>query len=211
MTPATQQPQMGLSFEEVWAALMETRAEMHEQARGTEEAIKRMVETVDRTSKTVADMCKRVDKVTENVGGLNRSMGELIETLIAARLWEKFTAYPYNLQRAYQRLPLFDETNRKLTDIDILLADGDYAMAVEVKRELNKQDDVDHHLKRMELILKYPPDQCKGKRLLGAMAGGAVDTDIQDYAHRAGFFVLELAGESVKLAHTPLGFTPREW
>jgi hypothetical protein len=84
-------------------------------------------------------------------------------------------------------------------------------MAVEVKAELNRKDDVDHHLKRMDRIRKYPPDQCKGKKLLGAMAGGTVDPDVSNYAHAAGFFVLELTGESVALAKRPEGFVPREW
>jgi hypothetical protein len=152
-----------------------------------------------------------VDEVSKNVGGLNRSMGELIETLIAAKLWEKFDAYPYNFQRAYRRVELFDDTNRKRTDVDILLTNGEYVMAVEVKRNLHRKDEVDDHLKRMELIRQYPPNQCGGKKLLGAMAGGAVDTDIVDYAHSVGFFVLELTGDTVRLAKTPEGFIPREW
>ena len=216
---------MGLTFEQVWAALMETREEMKlshekmaEEHRKTEEAINKMVEerrkTEEQQRKTeeaINKMCERVDRVTANVGGLNRSMGELIETLIAARLWEKFDAYPYNLKRAYQRVPLFDENNRVLTDIDILLSDTAYYMAVEVKAQLNKQGDVDHHLRRMERILKYPPAECKGKILLGAMAGGSVDADVLAYAYNAGFFVLELTGESVRLADTPDGFASRQW
>jgi hypothetical protein len=219
---------MGLTFEKVWAALMETRERvdrttenvnrMSERVDRTTENVNRMSERVDRTSEHVDKVTERFDKQTakfdklsENVGGLNRSLGELIETLIAARLWEKFSEYPYDLQRAYQRVPLFNENNRVLTDIDILLSNGDYVMAVEVKHELNRKDDVDHHLKRMELIRKYPPAETKGKKLLGAMAGGVVDSDIRDYAHNVGFFVLELAGESVKLVELPPGFTPREW
>ncbi|MDR1955818.1 MAG: hypothetical protein LBQ30_03085, partial [Treponema sp.] len=128
-----------------------------------------------------------------------------------ARLWEKFNAYPYDLQRAYQRIPLFDEHNRVLTDIDILLSNGEYVMAVEVKRELDREKDVDRHLKRMELIRKYPPAETKGKKLLGAMAGGVVDPDVRDYAQSAGLFVLALAGESVKLVEPPAAFTPRVW
>ncbi|MDR0644888.1 MAG: hypothetical protein LBG05_08340, partial [Treponema sp.] len=81
--------------------------------------------------------------------------GELIETLIAARLWEKFTDYPYNLKRAYQRVPLYDENNYIRTDIDILLSDTEWAMAIEVKRELNKKEEVDAHVKRMSLICTY--------------------------------------------------------
>ncbi|GHV83387.1 hypothetical protein AGMMS50212_07270 [Spirochaetia bacterium] len=204
MAPVMKQPQMGLTFEKVWAALMETRERMELVHEETEKELKE-------TGKYLKEMFERVDRITANVGGLNRSLGELIETLIAARLWEKFDAYPYNLKRAYQRLPLFDENNRILSDIDILLANGEYVMAVEVKRELDDTRDVDRHLKRMEQILKYPPDQCKGKILIGAMAGGIVDPAAKEYAHRAGFFVLELTGESVSLAEPPAGFTPRQW
>jgi hypothetical protein len=197
MATTMSQPQMGLTFEQVWAALMETREETRNELK--------------ETARIVREMSERVDRVTANVGGLNRSIGELIETLIAARLWEKFDAYPYNFKRAYQRVELFDDNNRKLTDIDILLANGEYVMAVEVKRELDDKDDVAHHLKRMDLILKYPPAECKGKKVLGAMAGGTVDPDVQAYAYSVGLFVLELTGESVRLAETPKEFIPRQW
>jgi hypothetical protein len=66
-------------------------------------------------------------------------------------------------------------------------------------------------LQRMERILKWPPAACKGKKLLGAIAGGTVSPDVREYAHSAGFFVLELAGESVTLADRPADFRPREW
>jgi hypothetical protein len=38
-----------------------------------------------------------------------------------------------------------------------------------------------------------------------------VDPEVRDYAHKSGFFVLELAGESVNLLQPPEGFEPREW
>jgi hypothetical protein len=217
----THQPQMGLTFQDVWAALMETRArqektdeqirETEELQRKTEEAIQKMSERVDRVTQNVDGLTQSVDRVTQNVGGLNQSMGEIIETLIAAKLWEKFDAYSYHFQRAYRRVELFDDTNRKRTDIDILLTNGEQVMAVEVKRHLDAKDDVDYHLKRMELIRQYPPNQCGGKTLLGAMAGGEVDADVLNYAHSAGLFVLELTGDSVRLAKPPAGFTPRQW
>jgi hypothetical protein len=65
----------------------------------------------------------------------------------------------------------------------------------------------------MELIRQYPPAeiQINRKRLLGAMAGGAVDPDVGAYAYECGFFVLELTGEAVQLMPPPAGFTPKEW
>jgi chromosome segregation ATPase len=157
-------------------------------------------------NRSMENLQKTVERVTANVGGLNRSLGELIETLIAARLWEKFP--DYNLKRAYQRVPIFDEKNRIMTDIDILLSDTDMAMAVEVKRELDRIKDVDEHLKRMELIQKHPPAEVVGKKILGAMAGGVVDADVRRYAYESGFFVLELTGDTVELIPPPDGFVP---
>jgi hypothetical protein len=144
-----------------------------------------------------------------NVGGLNRSLGELVETLIAARLWEKFPQY--GLTRAYRRIPLYDEKNTIRTDIDILLVNAGLCMAIEVKHELNRMDEVDRHLKRMQLIRQYPPELVGNKELLGAMAGGLVDTDVKNYAYECGFFVLELTGESVHLVSPPEGFVPKTW
>jgi hypothetical protein len=159
---------------------------------------------------SIMKLGEKVDRVTVNVGGLNRSIGELIETLIAARLWEKFAEYPYHLERAYQRIPIYNERNETKTDIDILLSDTEWCMAVEVKREADNED-VDKHLKRMELIRKYPPAEVNGKKMLGAIAGGVVPPETRDYAQAAGFFVLELTGESVALLDAPKDFIAREW
>ena len=161
---------------------------------------------LDQLEKNLDQLEKNLDRVGVNVGGLNRSMGELVETLIAARLWEKFPQF--GLTRAYQRIPLYDEKNIIKTDIDILLVNTGLCMAVEVKHNLNRQDDVDAHLKRMGLIRKYPPELVGNKQLLGAMAGGTVDPDVKDYAYKSGFYVLELTGESVQLIPPPEGFEP---
>ena len=187
-----------LSFESVWA--MWTKVG---------ERIDKMAERVDRVTANVDRMSERVDRVTANVGGLNRSVGELVETLIAARLWEKFPEY--NLNRAYQRLPIYDDKAVLKSDIDILLVNTYMCMAVEVKRELDQTIEVDRHLKRMQLIRQFPPEQIGNKHLFGAMASGLVTPEVKDYAYESGFFVLELTGESVHLIPPPEGFEPKQW
>jgi hypothetical protein len=157
----------------------------------------------------VKEIQAEVKKATKLVGDNGRSLGALVETLVAARLWEKFPKYDF--EGICRQVTILDEARRVKTDIDILLTNTDSVMAVEVKRELNQRDEVDHHLRRMDLIRRYPPKGVAGMRLLGAMAGGVVDPDVKDYAYQCGFFVLELTGESVRLAPPPDGFTPREW
>jgi hypothetical protein len=150
------------------------------------------------------------EKLRQELGGLSGHIGEIMETLLAARLWEKFGAYPYGFERAYQRVGIYDGKNR-LTDVDILLSNGEYAMAVEVKTTLNRFIEVDRHFERMEKLLKFPPAEVKGKTVLGAMACGVLDADVRDYAFSKGFFVLELTGDTVALASPPSDFVPREW
>jgi hypothetical protein len=60
----------------------------------------------------------------------------------------------------------------------------------------------------MELIHAYPPAEVVNKRLFGAMAGGLVAHDVARYAYEAGFYVLELTGETVGLIPPPDGFKP---
>ncbi|MDR1375930.1 MAG: hypothetical protein LBJ22_00345 [Synergistaceae bacterium] len=213
-----QQEETDRSMKETDRRMKETDRSMKETERFLKELFaetsRRQQETdrqIKETDRQMKETDRKIDKLSKNIGGLNNSFGALIENLISARLWEKFASYPYNLQRAYQRVKLYSDDNRVLTDIDILLSDGAYAMAVEVKEKLDRRDDVEHHVKRMELIKKYPPAEVKGKLLLGAMAGGEVDPDIVNFAYSNGFFVLELAGEAVRLVPPPSGFIPREW
>ena len=176
----------GISFEQVWAAQMET----------------------DRQIKELKEQIKEMSK---QLGGLGNTVGGLIETLMAARLWEKFSAYPYGFDRAYRRLQVFDEnTKKELTDIDILLYNTEWVMAVEVKSEVEIKD-VERHIVRMELIRKHPPHQILGKKLLGALAGGAIRSEVRNFSYESGFFVLELRGESVELIPPPEGFIPKKW
>jgi hypothetical protein len=197
-----------LTLEEFWDSF----TTWHAASKARQDRIdEQLAELAKSGAKSGARIDEQLDKLAKNVGGLGNSIGELIETLIAARLWEKFSEYPYNLKRAYQRVPVFNERHQIVTDIDILLSDSEWVMAVEVKRELKRHDEVDNHVKRMGRIRKYPPSETVGKRLVGAMAGGVVDPEVRDHAHAAGFFVLELTGENVCLVKPSVEFSPGEW
>jgi hypothetical protein len=195
-----------------------------ERAKEAEARAKEKIEREEERKKAAAESAKRgadidarldkaardIENLNKNLGGLSGRVGEIMETLLAARLWEKFGAYPYGFKRAYQRVGIYDG-DHKLTDLDILLSNGEYAMAVEVKNTLNRKFDVNDHVERMEKLLKFPPAEVKGKKVLGAMACGVLNSDVRDYAFSKGFFVLELTGDTVAMASPPSGFVPREW
>ena len=198
--------------EEIWAILREVSESQKKTDLLMQENAQRHKELdlfIKETDRQMKETDAKFDKMQKNLGGLNNSVGYLIETLVAARLWEKFPEY--NLQRAYRPLPIYDENNQPKTDIDILLVNSEWAMAVEVKHEVDVNE-VNRHIVRMARILQYPPAQLvPGIKLLGAMAGGLVTPDAAAYAHQCGFFALELAGESVIRLPAPAGFQPKEW
>jgi len=178
---------------------------MEEEALRRKKADQEMKELRESLEKTG----RYIDKLSKNIGGLGNSIGGVIETLFAAHLWEKFPEY--DLRRSYENIKLYDENVKAIAEIDILLINTEWAMAVEVKNNA-KIKDVDEHIVRMERILKYStplvPPQAK---LLGAIAAGVVQPEAAAYAHQCGFFVLELAGESVVRVPAPPDFKPKEW
>ena len=196
-----------LDFPTVWAALMGSKAQIDKL--GEKNAY--YDERLNKTGEFIEKLGEKVDRVTSNVGGLNLSMGDLVETLFAPHLGDKFDSYNYNLKRVFRRVPIYDEKNELRSDIDILLSNTTICMAVEVKRWLYKTDQVDRHIKRMQLIHQYPPAEVKGKKLLGAIVGAVVTPEARVYAEQNGFFVLELTGENVRLLEPPDGFQPKEW
>jgi F0F1-type ATP synthase membrane subunit b/b' len=158
-----------------------------------------------------AEADRKIDRVTAYVDDLDESIVQLIETLFASHLGEKFDSYQYNLRRTYTQVRIYDDTNRLRSDIDLLLSNTTICMAVEVEKWLDQTRQVDEHIRRMGLIRQYPPAETQGKKLLGAIAAAAVNSGVREYAERSGFFVLELSGEDVRLLPPPEGFKPKEW
>jgi predicted AAA+ superfamily ATPase len=208
MTAGTQkrQPQKGLTFEDVWAMFQETDKELKETGRlikETRESQKETAKQFQENAKQQKETALQIKELGKQIGDVHKSVGALIETLMAGRLGEKFPEYKFT--RSFQRIKIADKNKNPVTEIDILLSDDEWAMAVEVKREPDK-DDVEHHLKRMELMREYNLREISGKKLLGAIAGGVVSLEVREYAQKSGFFVLELNGEQVSLLESPEGF-----
>jgi hypothetical protein len=101
-------------------------------------------------------------------------------------------------------------TRRFLTEVDILLENGDIVIAVEVKAKLLEKD-VKEHLERMEIIRRRARESRNDQRKYrGALAGAIVSKAVRNYALKKGFYVIEQSGDTVKI-DVPEGFVPREW
>jgi flagellar biosynthesis GTPase FlhF len=174
----------------------------------------RILKETDRILKETAEQQKEtwriVQELSKNIGGVSNRLGEVAQCFFSSELWKHFYGFGYEFQQLYPYLPLFDENNKSLGDIDITLLNGEYAMAIEVKTHLKKKN-VEHHATRMEQIKQYPPAQYKGKKALAGLAALTIDREAKDLADELGMYVIEPSGDAVRLAPRPAWFTAREW
>jgi hypothetical protein len=151
---------------------------------------------------------KQIKELSRNIGGLSSSLGKWAEEMISANLWQKFAALGYTFTHGGPEK--YWEDNRIVTQVDILLENGDYAMPVEVKSVLAEKD-VDEHLERIEKIRGLFDRRGDRRKLVGAVAGMSVAGEVKKYAQGKGLYVLVQSGDSVTVADAPKNFKAQEW
>ena len=175
----------GITFEQVWAALMENRKQMQE---------------TDRQMK----------KLGKRMGYLNNRFGELAEHLVAPGIAKRFNELGYHFGKIATRgCEVFGEDGRVKTEIDILLENGDVIIAVEVKASPAIKD-VDHHLKRLKILRENQNRFNDNRKIMGAIAGAIFGTEEKKATLEAGLYVIEQSGDTMKM-DIPDGFIPGEW
>jgi hypothetical protein len=206
MTEETlREPEMGLTFEKVWAMFQETARRMQETDRRFQETDRRFQET-DRILRENALQMKETDRKISNLGS---RIGDLVEQMIVPNILEKFKKKGYIFGKVAPNVRYTDSRGLYVAEVDLLLENGDTALAVEVKTNLTVND-VRDHVKRMEKLRLYADEHQDRRKLLGAVAGAIASEGARAFAIKNGFFVLEQSGDTIKIS-VPEGFKPREW
>jgi hypothetical protein len=143
------------------------------------------------------------------IGKLGSRLGEVIEHIMSPKLQEKFEALGYRFNHTSRNHELEDNNKQRLAEVDILLENVDYAMAVEVKTHLTTED-VRDHMKRMGILRKVADEHEDRRKYLGAVAGAVIDREVSAYALKNGFYVISPSGDTVEI-EAPEGFKPRIW
>ena len=178
------------SFESVWAIMQENAVQMkefRESQKETERSIKAL---------------------TSQMGGLHNKFGAIAEHLVGPGIVERFNNLGYHFNSITNRgLKILDEKGNLETEVDILLENGNFVIAVEVKADV-KTDDIKHHVKRLEILRKYRKND--SRKIQGAIAGAIFYPNMKEMALANGFYVLEQSGDTMKM-DIPEGFKPKEW
>jgi hypothetical protein len=229
----THDPTHHLTFEKVWDMFQETdrrftetdkkfqdsekeyreiRESFKETALRFKETDKKFQETdlkFKETDKRFQETDRAVKEASRIVGNLGNKLGIVVEHMVLSNILEKFNSLGYEFTKAGPNVRIEDWKSQILTEIDALLENGDFALAIEVKTQLNVGH-VDEHLERMEKLRRYADDRGDRRKFIGAVAGAIVAANVKEYALKKGFYVIRQSGDTVTIEN-PASFKPREW
>ena len=144
------------------------------------------------------------------IGRLGNRMGEWVVHMVMPNLLFRFEDLGLDFGSAYSGRNLKSREMRVISEVDIILENGEYVMAVEVKSRPRIRD-VREHLDRMEKV-RADADRHNDKRVyLGAIAGMVVADDAKAFALKSGFYVVEPSGDTFNITAPEGEYSPREW
>jgi len=203
----------GLTFETVWASLVENGKRIDQMREYQQESLKQLKESQQETFKQIKESQQETEKLvnalSKNIGGLGNSLGRFMEEMFSAELYKKFRNIGYTFTKQSENVKI-NVDDQLAAEIDLFMENGDYVMLVEIKTDLSIKD-VDRHIERMVIIRDYMDIRGDARKIVGAVAGGSVMKNVQDYAHEKGLYVVVQSGEAVEIAIVPKNFQPREW
>jgi hypothetical protein len=196
----------GITFEQVWAALMEDRERQKEEKEKRDEEYAKWKQERDEEWKKTERIVRRNSK---QMGDLHRRFGQLAEHLVAPNINRRFNELGYHFGTvATGGVRLEDEHGKTKTEIDLLLENGEIIMAVEVKAKPALKH-IEQHLRRLEILREHRDKLRDMRKIQGAIAGAIFGVEEKKATLDAGLYVIEQTGDTMKI-EAPPDFVPLE-
>ncbi|GHV43808.1 hypothetical protein AGMMS49546_26470 [Spirochaetia bacterium] len=122
----------GLTFEKVWASIMELKESQKE----TDRQMKETREEIKENGRQMRESGERLDK---QLGKLGNRFGEMVEYMVVPNLVTKFNELGFTFTKA-NRTKITDKEHDIFTEVDAFLENGDIVMIVETKSKPNIDD-----------------------------------------------------------------------
>ena len=158
------------------------------------------------TDKKIEQTSREVAETTRNVNALTGKWGKFVEGLVAPGAVRMFKERGIEVKETYTRAE--SHRNGKKMEIDVLVVNETCVVAIEVKSTL-KVEDVDDHLEKLRRFREFFP-RFQDKKVVGAVAGIAIEEASDRYAYRQGLFVIGQMGETVNILNDEK-FEPKAW
>jgi hypothetical protein len=202
--PKRRNPKKGLSFGVVWKGLQETRKLIEENAKGLAESREKFDREMAETRRERKESAKELDI---KMGRISNRLGDIVEHIVSPGVLKKFAEYGYDFTNMGPQT--FKKNGQFLTQVDLLLANLEYIMVVEIKSKPTIGD-VNDHIVRMGILRSFFDAAGDKRKLIGAVAGAVVDESVRPYVLRKGFYMLEQAGADMKIS-APANGKAKEW
>ena len=183
----------------------ESRREYNRQA---EEYNRNFNELIEQSKETD----RRMKETDKRVGSLGSRIGQIVENMVYGDIMSQFRELGYKVSARSQNKEFGEEGTSESGEIDLLLEDGDVAILIEAKTTL-KTDHVREHVERLKKYRRYIDSGNSGekRRYIGAIAGTVVASNVIEFAHSNGLYVIIQSARDVKTVETPEGFKAKEW
>ncbi|PZU99885.1 MAG: hypothetical protein DCE90_00930 [Pseudanabaena sp.] len=187
---------MATTADEVWQLLAELVKSQKESAQETD----RKFQETDRQIKQMNQ------QLNEQLGKLGNRLGEFVEWQVRPAAVRLFQERGIAVRELSSDISVQDGDEG--IEIDLMVVNGNEAIAIEVKSKLS-QLDVDEHLERLGKIKQFMP-RYHDIKILGAVAAMVIPNDVARYAYRQGLFVIAQSGDDMVILND-LKFQPKNW
>ena len=210
----------GVTFEQFWAGLQETRQlvnditerqkETAERQKETDRQMKENAERQKETDRQMKETDRQMKRTFRQMGFLSNRFGEMAEHLVKPGIYKRFNelGYHFNADSPGGHI-IRGEDGKSKAEIDFLLENGSTIMAVEVKTT-PKVKHVAEHIKRLEILRDHRRRINDQRKIEGAIAGAIFGIEEREAAIEAGLYVIVQSGDTMKI-EVPEDFTPTRW
>jgi len=160
------------------------------------------------TDRRMQDTDRRMRELQRHLGNLGNRLGQFVQDLVEPAVVRLFQARNIPVHRVYPNAVARNDAGEAVLEIDLLVINGDHAIAVECKSRLTT-DDVDEHVRRLERF-KACFTEHADKVLVGAVAAMGAPDEVVRHAERQGLYVLVQADDDIVLRNRP-DFEPKRW
>ena len=187
---------------EFWIAMREMQRRLDEMREQAERDRAEAQERDRQWEKSRAEADARLRRAEQMFTG---HWGKLVESLVEGDLTRLLRARGVEVAMVASRVELALDPQRR--EIDLLAANGEEVVAVEVKTTM-KVADVRRFVELLDEVRELLPVALRRMRIYGGMAYLRAEEEAARYAERRGLYVIRATGNSASIINAP-GFRPR--
>lgn len=172
------------------------------------ESSRSIAELREQSKETDRRIDQRLKQLERQLGQLGNRLGMFVQDMVMPAVVRLFQQQGIPVHRVYPNAVARDDSGQAVMEIDLLVINGERAIAVECKSRLSS-DDVDVHIERLQRFRACFTEHAD-KVLHGAVAAMSAPDEVVRYAERQGLYVLVQADDDVVVRNQP-GFEPKAW